>query len=410
MASWRNHSDLEGYLQKHSPKGIVKLWKTRYFQQRKGVIYYYRKKGDVTPLGMIDCADITEIRWKRAAQQQQQQQHPQQQGLNDSSHEQNSNTTNSTPSDALQRKSVDGSEAGGDEGGKAFEIRTPTRVYTLATDSEEMARKWVDGLRHYIVDEERRKRTELDDYITGGQPQPQQQQHQAGDLPSLSVSVNSDSEDEDPQQKRASSAQGDGSVALRKSRKEEEKELGLLGGERVLTKQEGVLFSHHALHQGKWGHLWITNFRLIFAVKKKKNSVPLAVVVKLDQAKHEERHLLGFLLTCKDFRIISLFFLQPQAHKATQKIFKHFLFPTKLKNLFAFQNKEKYPLQSELSGWPLFSVQKEFKRQNLPTDEWRLAEVNKNYTMSTFPAQFIVPASISDESIAACLNSDIKWK
>jgi hypothetical protein len=60
---------------------------------------------------------------------------------------------------------------------------------------------------------------------------------------------------------------GDGSVALRKSRKEEEKELGLLGGERVLTKQEGVLFSHHALHQGKWGHLWITNFRLIFAVK-----------------------------------------------------------------------------------------------------------------------------------------------
>jgi hypothetical protein len=64
--------------------------------------------------------------------------------------------------------------------------------------------------------------------------------------------------------------------------------------------------------------------------------------------------------------------------------------------LFAFQNKEKYPLQSELSGWPLFSVQKEFKRQNLPTDEWRLAEVNKNYTMSTFPAQFIVPASISD--------------
>jgi hypothetical protein len=65
--------------------------------------------------------------------------------------------------------------------------------------------------------------------------------------------------------------------------------------------------------------------------QKKKNSVPLAVVVKLDQAKHEERHLLGFLLTCKDFRIISLFFLQPQAHKATQKIFKHFLFPTKLK-------------------------------------------------------------------------------
>jgi hypothetical protein len=60
---------------------------------------------------------------------------------------------------------------------------------------------------------------------------------------------------------------GDGSVALRKSRKEEEKELSLLAGERVLTKQEGVLFSHHALHQGKWGHLWITNFRLIFAVK-----------------------------------------------------------------------------------------------------------------------------------------------
>jgi hypothetical protein len=151
--------------------------------------------------------------------------------------------------------------------------------------------------------------------------------------------------------------------------------------------------------------------------------VPLAVVVKLEQAKHEERHLLGFLLTCKDLRIISLFFLQPQAYKATQKIFKHFLFPTKLKyapdhaqqpvrmllvadddgddnavrrNLFAFQNKEKFPLQAELLGWPLFAVEKEFKRQNLPSDEWRLAEVNKNYIMPSFPARFIVPASISD--------------
>jgi len=40
---------------------------------------------------------------------------------------------------------VDGSEACGDESGKAFEIQTPTRVCTLATKSE------ATGLRHYIV-------------------------------------------------------------------------------------------------------------------------------------------------------------------------------------------------------------------------------------------------------------------
>ncbi len=41
----------------------------------------------------------------------------------------------------------------------------------------------------------------------------------------------------------------------------------LLSGERLLTKQENVLMSHHSLSEGRWGQLHMTLYRFIFSTK-----------------------------------------------------------------------------------------------------------------------------------------------
>ena len=59
-------------------------------------------------------------------------------------------------------------------------------------------------------------------------------------------------------------------------------------------------------------------------------SVPLSLLAKVESAKHEERDLSGFLLSCKDFRVISLFFLHPESLGTINSLFKHLLFPPKI--------------------------------------------------------------------------------
>jgi hypothetical protein len=53
-------------------------------------------------------------------------------------------------------------------------------------------------------------------------------------------------------------------------------------------------------------------------------------LTKVESAKHEERDLSGFLLSCKDFRVISLFFLHPESLGTINSLFKHLLFPPKI--------------------------------------------------------------------------------
>ncbi len=59
--------------------------------------------------------------------------------------------------------------------------------------------------------------------------------------------------------------------------------------------------------------------------------MPLGLVMRVEPAKHEERGLSGYLVVCKDFRTISLFFLHPEALETMSSLFKHVLFPPKLR-------------------------------------------------------------------------------
>jgi hypothetical protein len=68
-------------------------------------------------------------------------------------------------------------------------------------------------------------------------------------------------------------------------------------------------------------------------------------------------------------------------------------------DLYAFQSEEKFPLRAELQGWPLYRIDKEFERQQLSSDRWRITDYNRSYNLPHFPSSFIVPASLSDGTL-----------
>lgn len=72
---------------------------------------------------------------------------------------------------------------------------------------------------------------------------------------------------------------------------------------------------------------------------------------------------------------------------------------TSVRDLYAFQNKERYPATS---GWPIYSVEKELERQGIHfTGEgfWALVE-NAQYKKSpTYPSQLLIPRSISKSKL-----------
>jgi hypothetical protein len=61
------------------------------------------------------------------------------------------------------------------------------------------------------------------------------------------------------------------------------------------------------------------------------DSIPLGLVMRVETTKHEERALPGYLIVCKDFRTVSVFFLHPESLETMNSLFKHILFPPKIR-------------------------------------------------------------------------------
>jgi hypothetical protein len=55
---------MEGVLKKQGEKGLFKLWKTRYFKEQDGKLYYYKNKNDAAPKGFIDISTIISVQPK----------------------------------------------------------------------------------------------------------------------------------------------------------------------------------------------------------------------------------------------------------------------------------------------------------------------------------------------------------
>jgi len=59
--------------------------------------------------------------------------------------------------------------------------------------------------------------------------------------------------------------------------------------------------------------------------------VPLGLIEKLENGKHKEKQLDGFFLGCKDFRTISIFFVDSESVEMMASYFKKYLFPLKIR-------------------------------------------------------------------------------
>jgi hypothetical protein len=61
--------------------------------------------------------------------------------------------------------------------------------------------------------------------------------------------------------------------------------------------------------------------------------------------------------------------MQYEDQKTLRRELRSHLSHLSLAELFAFQNKERFPLEAELAGWPIYEPRTEAQRWRLPLDQ-----------------------------------------
>eukprot|EP00112_Aurelia_sp_Birch-Aquarium-sp1_P025334 Seg837.12 transcript_id=Seg837.12/GoldUCD/mRNA.D3Y31 product="Myotubularin-related protein 2" protein_id=Seg837.12/GoldUCD/D3Y31 len=179
-------------------------------------------------------------------------------------------------------------------------------------------------------------------------------------------------------------------------------EVALIAGEKSIATAPDVTYLCPFTGR-KVGTLVITNYRINFQGKDDYICVesPLCNVVKVEKigasTKNAERAY-GLEITCKDMR--SMKFALKQENSSRKKIYdaiQTHAFPSSSGlNFFAFDYREEF----KVNGWEVYDADREYKRLGLPTDCWRITEVNRDYKLcDTYPAVLGVPSSCSDEDV-----------
>lgn len=153
------------------------------------------------------------------------------------------------------------------------------------------------------------------------------------------------------------------------------------------------------------GTLTVTNYKLYFKSSEKDQpfilDVPLGLISRVEKiggasSRGENSYCID--LSCKDMR--NLRFAHKQENHSRRQVFERvqqFAFPLSNKQtLFAFEFKENYGVD----GWSVYDADKEFRRQGVPNDNWRLTKVNEKYELSdTYPSSLAVPKQATDDFI-----------
>ncbi len=130
--------------------------------------------------------------------------------------------------------------------------------------------------------------------------------------------------------------------------------------------------------------------------------VPLTAIKKVERVKHQVR------IHCKDYRIVVLGFDQRKSWLqtfVTQVVAA--AFPQDQTKLFAFEHalpehwENGTPYGGMADGWELADPTAEYQRLHMFGNPAFRAVDNKNFKLSpTYPASFMIPASITDEELA----------
>ncbi|XP_057314878.1 myotubularin-related protein 2-like [Hydractinia symbiolongicarpus] len=182
----------------------------------------------------------------------------------------------------------------------------------------------------------------------------------------------------------------------------------LFGGEKVVATAYDVTYL--CPYTGRIvGTLYITNYKLHFVSSEDNGAYtvnsPLGNLNKIEKvgssAKQKQDSVYGLEMLCKDMR--NLKFALKHENNPRRKIFdaiQNYAFPiSNGRSYFAFEYQEEF----RMNGWEIYDAAKEMSRMGLPTDCWRITELNKDYRLcDTYPAVLAVPSSIGDDEVQKC--------
>lgn len=104
-------------------------------------------------------------------------------------------------------------------------------------------------------------------------------------------------------------------------------------------------------------------------------------------------------IQCKNFRNISLLFLESGSEKLYEYVMK-FAFPEKTTNLFAYDH---IGMKYAVNGWAIYDPDQELGRifgGDLEKSGWRITKINEDFGFcKSYPKKLVVPLSVSDEEL-----------
>ncbi|XP_026990157.1 myotubularin-related protein 1a isoform X3 [Tachysurus fulvidraco] len=180
-------------------------------------------------------------------------------------------------------------------------------------------------------------------------------------------------------------------------------ELPLVPGESIKITAKDVMYIC-PFTGAVTGTLTITDYKLYFISLERDHpfvlNVNLGVISRLEtiSVQTHGENTQGLEIVCKDMR--SPRFAYKKEEQGKMEIVETLTkctFP--LSNdlpLFAFQYKEKYPVD----GWKVYDPVSEYKRMGLPNESWTISKINSNYEVcDTYPALLVIPTSIKDDEL-----------
>ncbi|XP_038272548.1 myotubularin isoform X1 [Dermochelys coriacea] len=184
---------------------------------------------------------------------------------------------------------------------------------------------------------------------------------------------------------------------------EQNEEIPRLPGETRVTDKEVIYVC--PFNGAVKGRLYVTNYRLYLRSVEIDPvvilDVPLGVIARIEKmggASSRGENSYGLDITCKDMRNLR-FALKQEGHSRRDifEILTKHAFPQS-HNLpfFAFVNEEKFAE----NGWMVYNAMSEYRRQGLPSEQWRVTFINEHYGLcDTYPSLLVVPYNATDDDL-----------
>ncbi|CAN7989167.1 unnamed protein product, partial [Ixodes hexagonus] len=166
--------------------------------------------------------------------------------------------------------------------------------------------------------------------------------------------------------------------------------------ELIRTPKLDRVVLHRPLCASVEGTLCITSHHLIFSSRRQGNEELWLLHRMVDSVERRIGALSGSLfLKCKDFRILQLDITGvEECHNVANSI-ECLSSLDNVKVFYPFFHRALFDIMED--GWSAFTIEHDFARIKLLSDEWRISTVNKDYSVcASYPDRVIVPKSIED--------------